>query len=477
MLLDLLLLDIATHLQKGNFGATHGRSYMKDKSLATDQDTFGLAKLLFADTNLPYEGGGDPGAVLAARAHKYRLPEVIRRIAVSTKTTIDRERMGVKFNPNAPVDLTAPAPYGFDFNDPKNLAFWWERGSQTTWQGVEATLNTLTKNNLWNTEAFSPFIPLRDLVHNNPVEARPLAQRLAPMLALGVLAEVNTYTYREPDVMLSSAQDYRFGMFSQQAHAWQATLDEKAIVFTTHPKNEPRVNAQWPDGDGYFTGSGSLPATAQQGPASINIYNPAFVAPGETGALSSFNYLNYTHAYFPQEYFDEVQQDAHWVFGRKGNGYVGLWSQRIPEWRPAPTGTFTHGLQRPFDLVARGGANNVWIAEVGGAEKYKTFAAFKQALVASSPTVTGGNEIPDPSPITVTYASPGAGLMSFMASHRAPGALSVNGTQTAIADYKRFDNPWMTADFQTHTFTTSDGTATLSLDFDHARRAAAATTG
>ena len=52
MVLDLLLFDLALHLQKGNNGATHGRSYMKDKSVADDQDVFGLSKLLFDDTSL-----------------------------------------------------------------------------------------------------------------------------------------------------------------------------------------------------------------------------------------------------------------------------------------------------------------------------------------------------------------------------------------------------------------------------------------
>ena len=61
MVLDLLLFDIALHLQKGNYGATHGRSYMKDKSVATDQDIFNLSKLLFDDTSLGYNSTGDAG--------------------------------------------------------------------------------------------------------------------------------------------------------------------------------------------------------------------------------------------------------------------------------------------------------------------------------------------------------------------------------------------------------------------------------
>src|SRR5262245_42244775 len=83
-LLDLFLFDIALHQLHGNNGVTHGRSYMKDKSNALDEDVFGLTKLLFDTTAEPYVSPTDPGAVLLARAHRYRLPAVIRRIARST---------------------------------------------------------------------------------------------------------------------------------------------------------------------------------------------------------------------------------------------------------------------------------------------------------------------------------------------------------------------------------------------------------
>ena len=137
-------------------------------------------------------------------------------------------------------------------------------------------MKTLTKYDLWKSNFFSSFVPLRDAVNGDAAQARPLARELAPMLGFGLLTEVNSYTWRSPDVMLSTAQDHRFGMFSEQAHAWQATLGTDAIVFTTHPKNEPQTGTKWPDGDGYWTGTGSMPASAQQGRAAIHVYDPAF---------------------------------------------------------------------------------------------------------------------------------------------------------------------------------------------------------
>jgi len=463
MMLDVLLLDIAEHLQHGNFGANRGRSYMKDKSVAEDQDTFGLSKLLFDDTSQPYESTGDAGAVLFARARKYRLPEVIRRIATTDAVTVDRERMGVPLDPSAPVTPDPKPPYGYSFDDPDTVEFWWDRGAQPVWQTVATTIETLDRYDLWDSDFFSPFAPLRDSVGGDVDAARELARSLAPMLGFGLLTEVNSYTYRSPDVMLSTAQDHRFGMFSEQAHAWQATFDEQALVFTTHPKNEPEVGTEWPDGDGYFTGTGSMPSSAQQGTAAIHVYDPAFARPGESGILGAFDYLPYTHAYFPQERFDEVVTDGHWVFGRKGDGYVGLYSEREPHWRDAPPGTFTHGLTQPFDLVADGGADNVWIVEVGREADDGSFTRFRDELTAAPVAVT--REGSDPVRHRVEFTSPQEGKLVYTVTQGAPGELRVDGKRVGIRDYRRVDAPWAQVAFRAPDYVVEHDGAGLELDF------------
>ncbi|HEX5096961.1 MAG TPA: hypothetical protein VFX21_13135 [Acidimicrobiia bacterium] len=457
MMLDVFLLDIATHLQRGTFGVTHGRSYMKDKSIATDEDTFALSKLLFDDTSLPYNEGADAGATLFARAENFALAPVIGAIATSEETTVDQEHMNVPLDPSAPVDPNVVAPYGYDFDDPDNVPFWWERGAQTVWQEVPMTIQTLDEYNLWDSEFFSPFKPLRDAVGSDMAGAQNLAQTLAPQLAFGLLAEVNTYTYRAPNVMLSTAQDYRPGVFSEQIQSWQATLDERALVFTTHPKNEPESGTEWPDSDGYWTGTGSMPRSAQHGTVSVNIYSPTYTPTGPP--LDAFGYLDYTHAYFPQEYFDEVVQEGNWTFGRKGDGYVALWSQRPPTWREHdPNVVFTHGLTRPFDLVAMGGAQNVWIAEVGDAAKWETFDAFKAAITAAPVTVDAD--------LNVDYTSPTEGHMRFGST----GPLTVNDTEVDLHPTARIDNPFVTVPFEGKTYEIKAGDDTLTLDFANWKR-------
>jgi len=465
MVLDLFLFDLASHLQDGNFGATHGRSYMKDKSRAGDQDTFALAKLLFDDTDQPYPGT-DAGAVLFARAEDYRLPEVIERIARSEETTVDRQHMGVPLDPLAPVEPDPEAPFGYDFDDPDNVPFWWERGAQPVWQVVPLTIQTLDEHDLWESQFYAPFLPLRDLVGDDFDAARELAHSLAPVLGFGLLTEVDTYTYRSPDVMLSTAQDHRPGVFSDQFHAWQATLDEDAIVFTTHPKEEPEAGTEWPDSDGYWTGTGSIPRSAQHGAAGIHLYAPQYTP----GPPLDLGYIDQTHAYFPQERFDEVVQEEGWTIGRRGDGYVALWSMRPAEFRELPPDVFTNGLQEPFDLVAPGGADNVWVVEVGDADTWGSFEEFRAAVTSAEVEVTTRppNAEGNPGGFDVVYQSPAEGEMAF--GWEAP--LTVDGDEVDLHPDRRIDNPWASVDARATRYEISEGDASLLLDFEEGSRRA-----
>lgn len=466
MVLDLVLFDLAAHLQEGNFGATHGRSYMKDKSRAADQDTFGLAKLLFDDTDQPYTSTGDPGAVLFARAEQYRLPAAIAAVAASDETSVDVQQMGVELDVDAPVTDDPPHPEGYAFDDPEAVPFWWERGAQTAWQVVPQTIDTLDEHDLWESEFFAPFQPLASTVGDDDDAARALAQSLSETLGFGLLTEVDTYTYRSPDVMLSTAQDHRPGVFSDQQQSWQATLDEDAIVFTTHPKDEPEVGTEWPDGDGWWTGTGSTPRSAQQGAAAIHLYAPQF----EPGPPLDLGYLDVTHAYFPTERFDEVVQDDGWTFGRRGDGYVGLWSAQPTEWVPHGEdvdGVYTGELTEDFDLVAEG-TQNAWVVQVGDADTSGSFEDFRAALVGSveAEEVAGETEAGFPAGFAVTFTSPTEGELAFAWE----GPLTVDGEEVELHPGVRYDNPWVQAGLDDRRYEIEADGNTLVLDFDAGTR-------
>jgi len=460
--LDLVLFDIASHLYRGNFGATHGRSYKKDKTKSVHQDTFGLAKLLFDDSTEGWDNYGEPGATLLARAKRYRMPEAIRRIAVSREPSVDRQRMSLLFDELAPFDWTEPlpaGPLGYSFDDPANLPLWWGMGGYTAWQILPLTIDTLERYSLWHTTSFEPLLAFKDYASNVPF-AQTIARGLARMASMESLSEVHTYTYRTSDFMLSTAQDYRAGSRGSQYHAWQATLGPNAIVFTTHPALPPATSTSWSDdgepGPGYWTGQASMPRSAQHENVGIHLYAPQYLLQGGVARPLSTQ-QPFTHAFFPQDRFDEVVQDGHWVFGRKADGFVALWSWRTPAYLDyAGKGWATDGMTLPFDLVAAGGPDNVWIVECGRAADWASFADFRAAVAGSRVDVTplgdhstgvvsGG--------FSVRFESPSQGLLTFGWSE----PFTVRGAEVPLHEELRYDSPWARQAFNSRRTLILDG--------------------
>jgi hypothetical protein len=445
---------------------------MKDKSKATDQDVFGLTKLLFDTTRLPYTSRGDTGATLLAVSTRYRVPAVIVRVARSQETTFDREVMGVPLDvDNQPfsTDPVSPVP-GRSFTDPADVGFWWELGSQTAWQLAPETLAIIDQYHLLDTEGFAPYGPLIDIAGGDGNAARKLAYALRCMINAAILQKVDTATYRTGRVMLSSAQDYRPGCYGEQYHAWQATVDEDAVVFTTHPGNEPfRGGTRWPDGDKYWTGTASMPRSTQHGSVVINQYAPAFASP--TGPpLDSFAYLPYTHAYFPTERFDEVRTVGHWTIGKRRGGYVALWSWRPTHWREVDPGVVNNGLTQPYDLVADGGPNNVWITEVGDVERWGSFGAFVRAVTSAPIKVKdlGMTDTGAYNGFEVTYGSPTEGQVATSWT----GPLRVAGVDVPLHGTDRYDNPWGRVAVGDPVVRARAGDVSMSVDLITGRRVA-----
>ena len=447
---DLVLYDLALHAHRGNVGVTHGRSYMKDKSRATDQPVFGAVKLCFAATDEPWpvESGDDvdllplnESATLFARTRRYRPPAILRRIATTTDEVLDEEAMGFPIDPAGPVMPGTVELAGRSTTDPDLVPFWWDRSALTPWQLVPLTVATLDRHQLWDANLFALFKVVRDAMGGDVELMQQLAADLHPMVNAGLLEEVHTCTWRNRHGMLSTAQAYRPGTAGFQHHVWQATLDERAVVFTTHPGNPPSARAgDYLDHDRYWTGSATLPHAVQHRRVAIHRYEPAFASPTDA-LLAAFAYEPCTHAFFPVEHFDEVRRHGRWTLGRRRDGYVALWSWRPPEWRRHdPAVTFTNGLVEPFDLVAEGGADDVWICELGDADLWGSFDAFEAAIVAADVTVAdpGWDGLGAHPGFAVRYASPAEGLLESR-----PGSpLRVDGTDVPLRADRRFRNPF-----------------------------------
>jgi hypothetical protein len=264
-------------------------------------------------------------------------------------------------------------------------------------------------------------------------------------------------------VSLASVLDHRFGEMRDQAHAWKAQINPDAMVFTTHPVTDVDQSTEWrDDGEpGYWTGEASMPRCAQHERTAIHIYQPAWDETLDPLLWGVFGYRPFTHAYVPQDRFDTVTQDGHWTIVGAEGGMIALWSWRTPTWREHdPAVVATDGMSAPFDLVAEGGPDNVWIVEVG-TDDDQTFDEFVAAVTASEPVVERTDE-----GFTVAWTSPSSGEVTFGST--AP--FTVAGEEVPLGDHPRHESPWGTTDHLAKTFTLEPDGSRLVLDHDAGTR-------
>ncbi len=403
--LDLCLLDIAAHTHRGTYTAARGRTYKKDKCAATDEPTFTMATLLFDDTEV-----------------------------------------------------------GYDFDDPANLGFWWSLNALGLWQVVDLSLAEGERHRIFEAEEREPIRLLFEAHDWDPQRVKVFLRENRPVLD-GSFGEADTYHWRNDVVALASVVDHRFGHMRPQTHAWQATIDETALVFTTHPMTEPAQSDRWNDDPkpGYWTGEASMPRSAQHERTAIHVYQPAWGAGTIDPVLAAlFTYRDYTHAWFPQDAFDEVVRDGSWTFGRKGDGYVALHSWRPTEWREYdPTVHATRGMELPFDLVAAGGPDNVWVVEVGDAGQ-GGFSSWLDERIGAPVSIER-----DDVGFRVEWRSPATGTLSFGST----GPFQVDGEEQPLADFPRHASPWGTVERLEQRYELTAGDASLTLDFDAMTRA------
>jgi len=458
MALDLCLLDMASHYHQGAYVAPHGRTYKKDKMTARDEDTFDVAKLLFDRTPGPHVSVDSTTATYFCLAERYRPPAAVIAIAQTDDVTVTRERHGIHVDSREPISDRPEAPFGYDFKDPANLPFWWSTGGIGLWQMAEVSTAEANEHRLWEGDVFTQIKQLSDVQGGDVEKIEQWVFDNYMILNLGGLDEANTYAWRSPQVSLASVLDHRKGQMRDQVHIWQATIDADARVFTNHPMTGLTESTEWrDDGEpGYWTGDASMPRTAQFERTAIHIYSPLYDETTDPILDLVFHYRDYTHAYFPQDHFDEVVQVRNWTLGTKNGGHIALWSHRAPTWRVYdPDVHATNGMTQPFDLIAEGGADNVWVVEVG-TEAEQSFEEFTAAVVATDPTVTDGDEA------DVSWTSPSSGLVTFGWTE----PFVVDGSEQPIADFPRHESPWGTVDrLETHHRFEADG-AVLDLDFD-----------
>ena len=241
---------------------------------------------------------------------------------------------------------------------------------------------------------------------------------------------VNTVTYKTPDTMLSSAQDYRPGGRGSQEHIWQATMGPDAVVFTSHPACMSESEAHHP---GFWLGNAVLPRAAQWKDVLIAVYN-----------FSEQDWMGFTHAYFPIFAFDEHAFSGGWAFARKNKGYLALTAAR------------------GFELIKRGpdgyrelrsyGPKNIWICQMGREAKDGSFTDFQNKVFE----------------MHLSFQDLAVQMTSLRGEDLAfgwQGPLLINGIEQPITGFKHIENPYCVADLHAKYLDINRGDFLLTVEF------------
>ncbi len=434
IVLDLIFYDMALNSFHGVFGSSHGRSYTEEKKNGLRESTIDTQKLAFGMG--VFAGHDNMSSISLALSDNYRLPRVIYEIAnnYDREEIVNCQRMGIKIN--------EAARWGLDCNDIEDGLILLSLEAYAHPKTITTFIKMLDEFGWWENQFFSDFKKYRTLISvMQKTGLLPLLTRIIEKdICRNTREEVNVYTYRTPDYMLSAAQDYRRGYGGDQQHIFQATLGPGAVCFATHPGHKEDTSG------GYWVGSGTLPRVAQIKNLLIASYN-ASKMPG----LLMTNKLFFTHAWFPKKNFHEVVEKSGWIFGRKENGYIALYSQNGYRWQ-------TKGEDRDKEVIA-GGRKNIWICEMGRKAIDGDFNTFVEKITASDIRFKD---------MRVTYHSPSQGKVEFGWN----GHLVQNGEIVNLHDYPRYDNPYTQAVFPPKAITIEHGSHSLTLDLENELRQA-----
>ena len=222
---------------------------------------------------------------------------------------------------------------------------------------------------------------------------------------------VNKVTYKTPDYMLCSAQDWHPGEFGYQQHIWQATLSPEVTIFTSHPSCAAEDSSHRPN---YWHGNVTMPRVAQWKDVMVALYN-----------FADDDWMGFTHAYFPVYGMDAYEIRDRWVFGRVGEGYVALAAANGLE--------FQRRGDNAYRDLRSNGTPNAWLCQMGRAALDGSFEGFIEKVLAL-PFQFGS--------LQVEFTSLRGDPLRFGWQ----GPLLVNGEAQPLSGFKHYDNPYCTCE-------------------------------
>ena len=402
--LDILAFDLLNNMYSGIFATVHGRTYESKflDGLSESTDEAAWIMLGLGD----YSSTGDFSGSFLASSTGYFTPAILEDIGQQAAARHEHRQRDS-------LDVAEGPDWGIGYESQEDVIVWAGMSALIAPEVIEGTFAMVEELDLWEGFLFgdipSEIMLLIDMAIAN--ETLPdLATQLEP-IARGICLEgMDTHLWRTPHYQLAGGQDYNPAMWASQTRMWIATLDREAYVFTSYPSDlaEAGLDVELA---GEWIGSWLPRATFHRNVGVIQYRTQ------EVPIADAYISSDHTHAFFPRDGFDEVVQDGHWTFGKKGDGYVALWSQGAVSWNE----------ENSYELDAEG-LENVWIVELGSSEEWADFEAFLTAVVAAEVSV--GEQ--------VLYASPSVGEVSVGWE----GPMTVAGAQVDLGPYPRWDNAY-----------------------------------
>lgn len=433
IILDLLLYDLASQSYKGTFIATSGRMYENGKRYGDKNSMQAVIDSIWD----PARWGNTPKQRIGMDLNfiyinNYQVPPVIKAIGEDDQRT-------VTIKATTGLNLSELAERNLIGLEDRQIMMQWAMESFSNPEIIANSLDYINQNNMFANEFLNDFKHFNFGLVRSTSLITPLARKLNPVTNGVAIQRANTYNYKTPDYMLTTAQAYHPGTYGDQQHIWNATLSRTVSVFTTHPAKPLSEGGALGLSPNYWVGSGRFPHVAQNQNVVLNIYD----IPDKPGFMES-GIQDFTHAHFPTQRFDEVHIDGNYAFGKTGDTYAAFISKNP-----------LHYKEGSDDDLIQPGRNTFWVFEAGSKTSDGTFAEFKTRIKANS----------------VSFAD---NQLQYLSNEKTlklqyKGDFSINSKVQSL-EYPRFDAPYIKAEREPTTMEFNHAGHSLKLDFFNLKR-------
>lgn len=419
IILDLLFYDVATQSTNLMFVSTSGRAYENNRK--GPRNLVGLTEYYWGN-------GKEINANIVyglMQTKNYDLPPVLKEIARDSSNVVIKQSNG--------LNISELNREGFNNKTTSSLMMQWGMEAFVNPEVIRNSLYHIRKNKMFSNSFLGDFKQL-DFSLLNYLHLEPLAIKLInPQFNGTAIQNGNTYTYKTKDYSLYTVQNYHPGNYADQHHVFGMNINNHFAIYHSHPAVEKGVKIHSPN---YWVGYGHLPHSVQDENINLSIYN----IPNKKGIIE-YDLLKYTHAYFPNEKFDEVELHKNYIFGKKGDTYCALIGDNNLEYRESTT-----------DDIIQKGQKVFWITEAGSKSQDGSFTQFVQRIK--------NNKIAfNKEKLALIYSSKGK---KYQLNYKSDFMINSKIINT---NYSRFDAPYIKSNRKPENLKIEFNDKTLYLDF------------